>query len=178
MALEHLVHAARSDRVKAGRSRSSRSAEGTWRATESAAAPDQAAPGGPRVLVVDSNATIRRAMLQVLGLHDLTVAEAADTDGALTCLREWRPTVAVVELRLGNGDTWLQVLRALQALDPRLEVIVATAANDPLPATEARSAGAFTVYARNREFQELVDAIVSAHLARARCDPSGSTPFL
>jgi DNA-binding NtrC family response regulator len=170
MALEHLVHAARSDRVKSGRSRSSRTAEGTWRTTDPGT-PRPVGPDGPRVLVVDPNATIRRAMVELLRLHELTVAEAADADGALTCLREWRPTVAVVDPRLRNGDTWLHVLRLLQAMDPRLEVIISAAANDPLPAAEARSAGAFAVYSRSRDFQELVDAIHNAHQARARQDP-------
>jgi CheY-like chemotaxis protein len=145
MALEHLVHAAR---AHASRRRP--------------------VPRAPRVLVVDPNVKLRRAVLETLRRHDLTVAEAADTVGALTALREWRPTVALVELRLRNGRTGVEALRALQALDPSLRVVILATATDSALAAEAASAGAQVVFRHphavgESDFSGLVDAVRSAH---------------
>lgn len=148
MALEHLVHAAR---ARASRRRP--------------------VPRAPRVLVVDPNVKLRRAVLEALRRHDLTVAEAADILGALTALREWRPTVAVVELRLRNGRTGVEALRSLQAMDPTLRVVIHATATDRTLAAEAARAGAQVVFRDphpdgESDFSCLVDAVRAAHRAR------------
>jgi DNA-binding NtrC family response regulator len=147
MALEHLLHAVR---ARASRRRP--------------------VPRAPRVLVVDPNVKLRRAVLETLRRHDLTVAEAADILGALTALREWRPTVAVVELRLRNGRTGLEALHALQGMDPALRVVIHAAATDRTLGAEAARAGARIVFrdphpGAENDLSGLVDAVRAAHRA-------------
>lgn len=99
---------------------------------------------GPRVLVVEPHAGIRQALLRLLRTHGLTVAEAADASGALQAVRDWHPTVVVLEPRLANPDPdGRRLIRLLLAIDRRLKVVAYTGAE--VDAAGLLRAGTFRV---------------------------------
>lgn len=124
-----------------------------------------AGASGPRVLLVDPNPQTRRTLLDVLRMHQLTVAEAADGGGALQATREWHPSVVVMELRLGqNGQDGVQVMKAMLDIDPNLKVIIHTAGLPAARSTMLTRLGVYRLVAKGGgATARLVEAILAAH---------------
>ncbi len=100
-----------------------------------------AAPRAVRVLVVDDHELVRRGLRSLLEPEpDLEVAgEAADVAGAMRELRRLQPDVAVVDVRLPDGDG-AEVCRA--ALELGVAVVVLTAFDDEVAVAGVLAAGA------------------------------------
>ena len=99
------------------------------RAAAGAGAGPAGGPPGPRVLLAEDDADLRRMLAYVLRRAGYAVLEAADGPGALALARAAQPTVAVLDGRL-PGLGGLEVARALAA-DPDtagVRVILATGA--------------------------------------------------
>lgn len=80
-----------------------------------------------RVLIVDDHPVFRAGLRQVIVADPRfsVVAEAADGDEALRCVREFRPDIAVVDLDLPKRDG-LGVARELQRIGIQIPVVILT----------------------------------------------------
>ncbi|TMC02249.1 MAG: response regulator transcription factor [Chloroflexi bacterium] len=78
---------------------------------------------GGRVLVVDDEPEIRRALRTGLGYQDFDVRAVDTGEEALTQAANWRPDVVLLDLGLPGIDGF-QVLRELRGRDRRAAVIV------------------------------------------------------
>jgi Na+/proline symporter/signal transduction histidine kinase/CheY-like chemotaxis protein len=98
-------------------------------AVRTAATPPPAAASVPRgrVLVVDNDLAVLRAMQALVGGWDLTVDVARDRDEALAAARRAPPDLLLLDYHLDAGATGLDLHAALCALHGPLPAVVLTA---------------------------------------------------
>jgi DNA-binding NarL/FixJ family response regulator len=115
------------------------------------------------VLVVDDNEVFREALEILLGLEgDVRVVGAvADGEAALEACRERAPDVVIVDYRLPDLDG-VETTRALRASCPGAAVVALTAAADEPAITALLQAGAVSCLTKDRELDEIVEAIRAA----------------
>ena len=95
---------------------------------------------GARILVVDDDPAILRAVRRALGGRDYNI-ETADTCGmAVAAVRNFRPEVVLLDLVLPDG-TGIDVCRQLRPANS-VPIIVLSAVGDDLRKVEALDAGA------------------------------------
>lgn len=120
-------------------------------------------PGEPgiHVLLVDDDATFRRAMAKALGRKGLKVSELSGGAPAIEALRDERCAADVVVLDLlMPGVSGLQVLRSTPRHRPK--VIVLTGHGTVPDAVEAMRLGAFTFLQKPIDADELLPVIQQA----------------
>ncbi len=116
-------------------------------------------PGIIRVALVDDHQLIReglRLLLQGEGFE--IVGEAADHASAIDLVMAQRPHVLVLDLTFPEGDA-MPLLRALQARQPDLRIVVLTMHSDPETVRQALAAGAAGYMIKGAQSRELVEAI-------------------
>jgi CheY-like chemotaxis protein len=77
------------------------------------------APERRRVLVLDDEPVARGIMGRYLGLHGYDTVEAGTVADAVTALKRERVDAVILDIRLGEEKTGLDVLRALRGLPAR-----------------------------------------------------------
>jgi len=91
------------------------------------------------ILVVDDEPVCRAAITTALGNDHLHIQVAANADEAIDIARRHLPDVLIADWMLAGDRDGFDVVEALRALNPRIEVMVITAsAND---AFRKRAAG-------------------------------------
>ena len=114
-----------------------------------------------RLLVVDDEDSIRHALTRFLSARGFQVENASSGAAALSMLGRERFTLMVCDVRM-PGMTGLDVLHRALADDPDLAVVMLTAVNDAVTATEALSGGAFDYLVKPVELQQLEGALERA----------------
>ncbi|HKB15932.1 MAG TPA: response regulator, partial [Planctomycetota bacterium] len=112
-----------------------------------------AVPANARLLLLDDERAVRRALGLFLGRRGFEVFEAGDAAEALEILSR-EPIGAIVadlELRDGGGLAFLEAARGRR---PDVEVVFATVRPDPRVAVEALQRGAFEVLRKPLLFDE------------------------
>ncbi len=94
------------------------------------------------VLVVEDALSLARTYEEYLRRENYHVIVESTGQGALACLRAFRPSAAVLDLNLPDMDGF-QVLQQAHALYPNLPLIVVTADTSPGTAHAAMKEGAF-----------------------------------
>jgi len=115
---------------------------------------------GTRVLVVEDFADNRDLLTEYLTFRGFAVTAAADGESALRSVREQRPDVILMDLRMPGLDGW-QATRRLKA-DPATATVpvVAVTAHALRPEVEsARDAGCDAVVAKPFDISALGDAL-------------------
>ena len=119
-------------------------------------------PGCPGVLVVDNHPVYRDGLARALkartDLH--LVAEAEDGNEALARVSEFRPEVAVVDMRMPGLDG-LQVLAAVGRDFPETRVLVLSAYLDGDIAYRALAEGAAGFISKDSSREAICDAIAT-----------------
>ena len=116
----------------------------------------------PRVLLVDDEHRMRRALRYLLEVEDIAVAgEAGDGVEAVALAGELAPDVVVMDLRLPVIDG-LEATRRIRRRLPATQVIIFTAQDDATLQQQARDAGAYACLAKGCSGEDLVDLIVEA----------------
>jgi DNA-binding NarL/FixJ family response regulator len=145
--------------------------------------------GPARVMVIDDHEIVRRGVVDVVDADpELTVvAEAATVAEALRRIPAARPDVAVVDLRLPDGDG-VDLMERIRALLPEVRCIVLTSFedDDALEAALAAGARAFLLKSvRGAEIATVVRAVADGRilldersLARARARKDDPTSAL
>lgn len=126
-----------------------------------------------RVFLVDDHEVVRR------GLRDLiddepdmdVVGEAATADQALARGRALRPDVAVLDVRLPDGDG-ISVCRELRSWLPGLACLMLTSFDDEDALLDAIMAGAAGYVLKQIKGSDLVSAVRTVAAGRSMLDPA------
>ncbi len=123
------------------------------------------AAAGPKVLVVDDDAPLRRASARILGAEGFQVEQAADGEEALRLLAAGEFDVVVSDVMMPR-ITGLQLLRAIRERDLELPVILMTGAPSMDAALEAKRHGALHYLTKPVDSGRLVSAVTRAERLR------------
>jgi DNA-binding NarL/FixJ family response regulator len=119
-------------------------------------------PVQPRVLIVDDDPTIRRALGGLLTEFGMTVVgDAADGRAGIELACRLVPDVVVMDVRmpvLGG----IEATRALTIMLPSVRVVLCTAYDDALVSEHGLLAGAAAVVAKGEHPARLVETIERA----------------
>ena len=112
---------------------------------------------GRSLLLVDDDAALRKRLARAFEARGFAVREADGALAALALAREESPELAVVDLRVPDGDG-LEVVRALQSIDPTTVVVVLTGYGSIATALEAVRLGATHYLTKPADVDELIAA--------------------
>ncbi|MEV5826524.1 response regulator transcription factor [Spirillospora sp. NPDC052242] len=129
-----------------------------------------------RVLVVEDEPTIARAVADRLAAEGFAVATAADGPAAVERAREWRPDLIVLDVMLPGFDG-LEVCRRVQAERP-VPVLMLTARDDETDLLVGLGVGADDYVTKPFSMRELVARIraVLRRVERPAPEPHGGGP--
>jgi len=125
---------------------------------------DEAPAGQIRVLIVDDNVPVRRALATfLLAFDDLElVGEAADGQAAIDLCLHTQPDVVLMDLSIpGMGGA--AAIRAIRGRWPDIQIIALITFQEIGLAREAVEAGAICCLLKNVSADELAEAIRAAH---------------
>lgn len=125
-----------------------------------------------RVVLVDDHEVVRRGLRDLLDTEDDVeiVAEAGGVDEALVRARATEPDVALVDMRLPDGDG-LDLCRRLRDLPASPRCLVLTAFDDEQALVGAINAGASGYLLKQVRGQDLVNAVREVAAGRSLLDP-------
>ena len=121
-----------------------------------------------RVLVVDDEAPVRRALERALELEGYAVEQASDGEEALACIEATAPDVVVLDVLMPNMDG-LEACRRLRAAGVSVPVLMLTARDAVSDRVEGLDAGADDYLVKPFALAELL-ARVRALLRRLESD--------
>lgn len=131
------------------------------------------APDPIRVVVADDEATIRAALVALLGLEPdlVVVAEAPDGRSAVEAVRRHRPDVALLDLDMPALDG-IEVVRELSKALPGCATVVLTGHGRPGHLRTALEAGARGFVAKGAPAGTVADVIRRARSGQRYVDPA------
>ncbi|GAB1339623.1 response regulator transcription factor [Streptomyces sp. E-15] len=141
---------------------------------------EQAGPDDPiRVFLLDDHEVVRR------GVHDLlddepditVVGEAATVAQALVRVPALRPDVAVLDVRLPDGDG-VTVCRELRSHLPELACLMLTSFDDEEALLDSIMAGASGYVLKQIQGSDLVSAVRTVAGGQSLLDPSATTRLM
>jgi two-component system response regulator DevR len=132
-----------------------------------------------RVFLLDDHEIVRRGVADVLETDPgiTVVGEAKDAAGALARVPALRPDVAVLDVRLPDGDG-VSVCRELRSRMPDLKVIMLTSYSDDEALFEAIMAGASGYLLKQILGQDLVSAVRTVAGGGSLLDPGATSAVL
>ena len=132
-----------------------------------------------RVFLLDDHEVVRRGVADILESDPeiAVVGEAKNAAQALARVPALRPDVAVLDVRLPDGDG-VSVCRELRSRMPDLKVIMLTSYSDDEALFEAIMAGASGYLLKQILGQDLVGAVRTVAAGQALLDPSATTAVL
>ncbi|HAV24067.1 MAG: hypothetical protein A2X67_15015 [Ignavibacteria bacterium GWA2_55_11] len=107
-----------------------------------------------KVLVVDTNPSLRGMIKSILALGHADVAEAGDGKTALQLYSTYKPDWVLMDLSL-KGMDGLDVTRQLKKVHPEAKIVLVTDQDSLTLRRKAREAGAGGVMLKENLFQEL-----------------------
>lgn len=141
---------------------------------------EQPGPDNPiRVFLLDDHEVVRR------GVHDLlndepditVVGEAATAEQALVRVPALRPQVAVLDVRLPDGDG-VTVCRELRSSMPDLACLMLTSFDDEEALLDSIMAGASGYVLKQIQGSGLVTAVRTVARGQSLLDPSATTKLM
>ncbi len=141
---------------------------------------EQPGPDNPiRVFLLDDHEVVRR------GVHDLlddepditVVGEAANVEQALVRVPALRPQVAVLDVRLPDGDG-VTVCRELRSRMPELACLMLTSFDDEEALLDSIMAGASGYVLKQIQGSDLVSAVRTVAAGQSLLDPSATAKVM
>ncbi|SPF02675.1 response regulator [Streptomyces sp. MA5143a] len=141
---------------------------------------DRPGPDNPiRVFLLDDHEVVRR------GVHDLlndepditVVGEAANVEQALVRIPALRPHVAVLDVRLPDGDG-VTVCRDLRSNMPELACLMLTSFDDEEALLDSIMAGASGYVLKQIQGSDLVSAVRTVAAGQSLLDPSATARLM
>ncbi|KUL50902.1 MULTISPECIES: response regulator [Streptomyces] len=141
---------------------------------------EQPGPEEPiRVFLLDDHEVVRR------GVHDLlddepditVVGEAATVEQALVRVPALRPRVAVLDVRLPDGDG-VTVCRELRSRMPELSCLMLTSFDDEEALLDSIMAGASGYVLKQIQGSDLVSAVRTVAAGQSLLDPSATARLM
>ncbi|MCZ2849749.1 response regulator transcription factor [Modestobacter sp. VKM Ac-2978] len=132
-----------------------------------------------RVFLLDDHEIVRRGIADVLETDPgiTVVGEAKDASGALARVPALEPDVAVLDVRLPDGNG-VAVCRELRSTMPGLKVIMLTSYSDDEALFDAIMAGASGYLLKQILGQDLVSAVRTVAAGGSLLDPSATAAVL
>jgi DNA-binding response OmpR family regulator len=114
----------------------------------------------PKILIVDDDPDLRRAMKIRLRANRYDAVQASDGHSAIAMARKERPSLIILDLGLPAGDGFavLQGLRDVDTLS-RIPVIVLTGRGPQFSERQALQAGAAAFFQKPADDRELLAVI-------------------
>ena len=91
----------------------------------------------------------------------LLVGQASDVDGAIKNILSTAPDVVVLDIKLDNNGSGLDVLRAIKAAGSPAEVYVLSNFDTPAHRQAAERLGARGFFDKSHEFERLVQTLAT-----------------
>ncbi|MCI4145755.1 response regulator transcription factor [Streptomyces sp. MMS20-AI2-20] len=141
---------------------------------------EQPGPDNPiRVFLLDDHEVVRR------GVHDLlddepditVIGEAANAEQAMTRVPALRPQVAVLDVRLPDGDG-VSVCRELRSRMPELACLMLTSFDDEEALLDSIMAGASGYVLKQIQGSDLVSAVRTVARGQSLLDPSATAKLM
>ncbi len=126
-----------------------------------------------RVFLLDDHEIVRRGLRDLLELEDdmEVVGEAGTADEALSRIPPTHPNVAVLDVRLPDGDG-VEVCRDIRSRHPEIECLMLTSFSDDEALFDAIMAGAAGYLLKEIKGPAIVDAIRRVGSGQSLLDPS------
>src|SRR4029077_20715766 len=126
-----------------------------------------------RVFLLDDHEVVRRGLAEILSSEDgfEVVGQAATSHDALAQVAEAKPDVAVLDVRLPDGDG-VEVCREIRSILPQCRCLILTAFADDTALFAAIVAGAAGFLLKTAPADEMIDAIRTAGSGGSLLDPS------
>jgi two-component system, NarL family, response regulator DevR len=130
-------------------------------------------PGPVRVFLLDDHEVVRRGLRELLESEtDLAViGEAGTAEEALSRIPPTRPDVAVLDVRLPDGDG-VEVCREIRSLHPEIQCLILTSFSDDEALFQAIMAGAAGYLLKQINGPDLVDAVRRVAAGQSLLDPA------
>ena len=131
-----------------------------------------------RVFLLDDHEVVRRGLRELLDADDdiEVVGEAGTAEQALARIPPTRPTVAVLDVRLPDGDG-VEVCREIRSRDPDIACLMLTSFSDDEALLHAVMAGAAGYLLKQIRGTDIVDAVRPLPAAN-RCSTPASRSVL
>jgi two-component system, NarL family, response regulator DevR len=132
-----------------------------------------------RILIADDHEVVRIGLVALLNRQPdfQVVAEASSGEEAVRLARQWRPDVAVLDIRMPGGSG-TDACRAIVAELPDTPVVMLTSYADSEALFDAISAGASGYVLKRIGSDELIDAVRTVADGRSMLDPSVTAQVL
>jgi DNA-binding response OmpR family regulator len=124
----------------------------------------------PKILVVDDEAALRRAMCVALAATGFVVEEARTGEEALEAIRDHRFELVLLDLNMA-GLSGIETCRHIRSFAPRAGIVIFTARDDVEDKIRALDAGADYYVTKPCRFRKL-KAHLEAVLRRTQSDLS------
>ncbi|MGW7210671.1 response regulator [Streptomyces sp. NPDC054837] len=141
---------------------------------------EQTGPDGPiQVFLLDDHEVVRRGVRDLLNDEpDITVVgEAANVEQALVRVPALRPQVAVLDVRLPDGDG-VTVCRELRSRMPELACLMLTSFDDEEALLDSIMAGASGYVLKQIQGSDLVSAVRTVARGQSLLDPSATAKLM
>ncbi len=115
-----------------------------------------------KVLVADDHEVVRRGLASLFQGTEIKIIAEADTgEKAVQLARKHRPDVALLDIRMPNGDG-LEALERMREDNPNLKVVMLSTYDNPTYIARAVALGACDYVLKGSSRQDLVAAITAA----------------
>ena len=141
---------------------------------------EQPGPGDPiRVFLLDDHEVVRRGVAALLDDEPgiTVVGEAGTVEQALVRVPALRPHVAVLDVRLPDGDG-VGVCRELRSRMPELACLMLTSFDDEEALLDSIMAGAAGYVLKQIQGSDLVNAVRTVSAGQSLLDPSAATKLM
>ncbi len=140
---------------------------------------DQGTPGPTRVFLLDDHELVRRGLSDLLSLEDdlEVVGEAASAAEALARIPAVRPDVAVLDVRLPDGNG-VEVCREIRSAMPDVYCLMLTSYADDEAMVDALLAGAAGYVLKDIRGADLVGAVRRVAKGESLLDPKATERVL
>ena len=113
------------------------------------------------LLIIDDEVGIQRTISTVLTSDTLRVITASNENQAIQALKTERPSVVLLDLRLGKESGW-DVFNKLKAVDPKILIIFITGHGNSDTAIESMKLGAFDYLVKPLDIDQLCQVVSQA----------------
>ncbi len=111
------------------------------------------------ILLVDDEDFFRERLVKAFSKRGYNVLSAANVDEAIAAIKENKPDMAVVDLKM-PGQSGLELIKISQKLHPTMSIVVLTGYGSIATATEAIRLGAKNYLPKPADIDDILNAFV------------------